>query len=148
MPDDVGFDVRDIIEAVDRAEVLVIRFEFTSLRLLIDLRPNGDDPPVLMLAPQASAIEERFRSVREARPQLPVPDRILSFQWPRHAALMESAGVWPHIVSRLRESGPPSIQARSDEIWSRLLAAERRTAVEAVRGSEAFRTIWARPSTD
>src|SRR5438067_2163361 len=83
--DDLGFDLAPILNAIDTADVLIVRFPFFDKRLLIDVRPSEVDPPAVQLVAQASGIEERFRSVKQARPRLPVPERIVSFQWPRHA---------------------------------------------------------------
>src|SRR5687768_18531281 len=116
-----GIDIDVILNAVDTAEVLVVRFPFIDKRLLVDLRVDAIDPPVITLVSQASGIEERFRSVRQARPRLPLPDRIISFHWPRHAELLQTTGVWEHIVRRFKDSGHQGIERRCDEAWRAML---------------------------
>ena len=143
---DLGFDLDVILNAIDTAEVMIVRFPFIAKRLLIDARGDGGDPPVIALVPQASGIEERFRSVKQARQNLPVPDRIISFQWPRHAGLLEPAGVWQRVVARLIATGHPDVKRRCDEVWHALLAEERREVMVAIRGGDRYETVWERAS--
>ena len=142
--DDLGFELDTILHAVDTAEVLIVRFPFFEKRLLIDLRSTEADPPLITLVPQASGIEERFRSVKLARPRLPVPERIVSFQWPRHVAVLQSAGVWQRIVQRLSASGHPGAEGRCEEALQQMLTEERREAMRAIRGADRYETLWER----
>ncbi|MGH9323490.1 MAG: hypothetical protein ACRD3V_26845 [Vicinamibacteria bacterium] len=142
--DDLGFELEPILLAIDIAEVLVVRFAFFESRLLVDARTAEGDPPIITLVPQAAAIEERFRSVKRARPRLPLPDRILSFQWPRHAQVMASAGVWTRIVQRLRDSGHSGMEQRCNQVWNEIQLEERREMMRAIRGGERYDTLWER----
>jgi hypothetical protein len=144
--DDLGFEIDPILTAIDTADVLIVRFPFFEKRLLVDARTADDDPPVITLVPQASGIEERFRSVKQARPRLPVPDRIQSFQWPRHVDVMAACGVWQRIVQRLVGSGHPGVQHRCDAAWQEMKLEEKREVLRAIRGDERYDTIWERPA--
>ena len=141
--EDLGFDLDVILQAVDTAEVLIVRFPFITKRLLVDARTDNADPPVIALVPHASGIEERFRGVKQARPRLPIPDRIVSFQWPRHAELLRDAGVWQRIVRRVVETGYPQAERSCEAAWRELLAEERREVIAAIRGHERYETLWA-----
>jgi hypothetical protein len=142
--EEFGIDLDVILNAVDTADVLVVRFPFIDKRLLVDLRADATDPPVIALVAQASGIEERFRSVRQARPRLPVPERIISFHWPRHAELLQSAGVWERIVRRFKASGHRGGEKRCEEVWQAMQAEERREVMTAIRGSDRYQTLWER----
>ena len=142
--EDLGFDLGPLFNAIDTADVLIVRFPFFEKRLLVDLRPSERDAPVIRLLPQASGIEERFRSVKEARPRLPVPERITSFHWPRHVEALRAAGVWQRLVERLEASGQREAVRRSEEAWQEMLSEERREAMRAIRGGERYETLWER----
>lgn len=142
--DGAGFDLTEVINAIDSAEVLVIRFDYMRPRLLADFRISEIDPPVCTLVPQASAIEERFRSVKRARPRMPLPDRIISFHWPRHAQALRDAGLWTRMVDRLASSGERGIAERCESVWREILRAERQFVVEAIKGGESYQTLWER----
>ncbi|MGH2602543.1 MAG: hypothetical protein ACRDJ9_24555 [Dehalococcoidia bacterium] len=144
MADDLGFDLETILRAVDTADVLVVRFPFFDKRLLIDFRSVDGDPPVIALVPQASGIEDRFRSVKQARPRLPVPERIISFHWPRHAEVMLAAGVWQRIVHRLVRGGQSGLDRRCKAVWDEMRLEERRESMRAIRGGERYETLWQR----
>lgn len=144
--DDLGFEIDPILHAIDTADVLIVRFPFFEQRLLVDTRSVEGDPPVIALVPQASAIEERFRSVKRARPRQPVPDRIISFQWPRHINVMAACGVWQRIVRRLVDSGHRGLAQRCEEAWQEMQAAERAEVMRAIRGSDRYDTLWERPA--
>src|SRR5215207_3408139 len=142
--DDLGFDLSPILNAVESADVLIVRFPYFDKRLLIDVRRSELDPPVIQLVPQASGIEERFRSVKQARPRLPVPERIVSFQWPRHAETMAAAGVWQRIVERVVAAGGSGAARRCEETLEQMRAEERREQMRAIRGGERYETLWER----
>jgi hypothetical protein len=143
-PDESGINLDVIFNAVDTADVLIVRFPFIASRLLVDARSEPDDPPVIGILPQASGIEERFRTVREARPRLPVPERIISFHWPRRAAFLESSGVWARIVTRITAGGHAKMEERCRAAWEALLREERREEAAALRGGQRYETIWER----
>jgi hypothetical protein len=142
--DDLGFDLSPILSAIDSADVLIVRFPYFDKRLLIDVRPSELDPPVVQLVPQASGIEGRFRSVKEARPRLPVPERIVSFQWPRHADVLAASGVWQRIVDRFVAAGGRGAARRCEETLEQMRAEERRELMRAIRGGERYETLWER----
>src|SRR5438105_1267438 len=98
MSSDFGIDLDEIYQVIETAEVVIIRFQMpVDRRLLIDARSADGDPPVVRLVPRASSVEERFRSLKQLRPRLPLPDKIMSFQWPRHVRVLEEAGVWSRV---------------------------------------------------
>lgn len=140
--DALGFDLTPILQAIDTADVLIVRFHYFDKRLLADMRVSDIDRPVVTLLAPASGIEERFRGVKQARPRLPLPERIISFQWPRHAAVMEAAGVWQRLVERARASGGDDAERRCAEAMHAMLAEERRETMRAIRGGERYETIW------
>lgn len=145
MSKDFGLDLDEIFHVVDTAEVLIIRFQMpVDKRLLVDTRSTEIDPPLVTLVSRASSVEERFRNLKQLRPRLPLPDKILSFQWPRHVAALAECGVWERIVRRLEDSGHAGVRAMCDAVWRELVAAERREEIAAIRGGEGWHTLWQR----
>ena len=145
MSNDFGIELDEILRVIDTAEVMIIRFQMPSgQRLLIDTRGSDIDPPLARLVDRASSVEERFRDLKKLRPRLPLPDRILSFQWPRHVRMLAETGVWERIVHRLTESGSPTARRMCDDVWRQLLAAERAEEVAAILGGDGWQTLWER----
>ncbi|MEK7693128.1 MAG: hypothetical protein AAB349_02965 [Chloroflexota bacterium] len=137
-----GIDLDEVRRVIDAAEVLVVRFGVTDRRLLIDARTNDQFGPMIKVVPPAANAEERFRSLKVMRPRFRSPERILTFEWPRHARALAESGVWEHIARRLVALGWPETASQCDEAFSQLVEEERLVEVAAIRGSEGFQTLW------
>jgi len=141
---DFGIDLDEVRRVIDAAEVLVVRFSITDRRLLADTRTNDSDGPMVRVVPPVASGQERFKALREMRPTFPPPERIMTFQWPRHARALVEAGLWEHLVRRAVAIGGPDTAAECERAIHELIAAERQSEIEAIRGSEAFKTLWER----
>jgi hypothetical protein len=115
--DEYGLDLDEVIQVIDTAEVLVVRFQLIEKRLLIDARTGVSEGPLISLVPRVSSAEERFRSLKQMRPRLPLPDRIMSFQWPRSVEVMKASGIWEHIVQRVTEYGHGELAAVCERVY-------------------------------
>jgi hypothetical protein len=144
MEQDFGLDLEEAARAIDTAEVLIVRFKIIEPRLMVDSRARDGDGPMIRLVPRASSVEERFRNLKELRPAYPLPDRILSFEWPRHVQTIEAAGLWQKIEQRLESAGGSEAKAHAARVFRELLAAERREEVAAIRGGDGYQTLWER----
>lgn len=143
---DFGIDLDEVRRVIDGAEVLVIRFSVTDRRLLIDARSNEHAGPMIKVVPPAKSVEERFRAIKVLRPRFRVPERVVTFHWPRHARALGESGVWDHVVRRLEgcgpEGGPGDAARQCDEAYIQLLDEERKVELNAIRGAEGFQTVW------
>ena len=143
MSADCGIDLDEVRRVIDAAEVLVVRLSVTDRRLLVDARTNDDYGPMIKVVPRASSAEERFRSLKMMRPRFRVPERILTFQWPRHARAL--GGVRhlgaPGAAPRARSAGRTR-PAQCDEAYGELMREERQVEVAAISGGEGFQTKW------
>ena len=144
MENDFGLDLQEILKVIDTAEVLVVRFVIIERRLLVDARHNQDEGPLIKLVPRASSIEERFRHLKQVRPRFPLPERIMSFMWPRHIALLEASGVWQRIVDRLGAPGHAGIAEECAAAYRELLTEERAQVMAAIRGDSGYQSLWER----
>jgi hypothetical protein len=144
MENEFGLDLEDIFKVIDSAEIILVRFQIIEQRLLVDARRNSTEGAFICLVPRAGSSEERFRSLKRLRPRFPVPDRIMSFQWPRQVRSLRASGVWDRICSRLGDGGPDADGARCDEIFAELEKLERDETFAAIRGGEGYETVWER----
>ena len=142
MKSDFGIDLDEVRRVIDAADVLVIRFSITSRRLLIDARTSADEGPMIKAVPAASSAEERFRSLKVLRPRFRVPDRIMTFHWPRHCRAMIESGVWDHLARKLVAGGRGDTAGQCDAALAEVIEEERLVEVAALRGGEGFQTIW------
>jgi hypothetical protein len=137
-----GIDLDEVRRVIDAAEVLVVRFAITDRRLLIDSRTTDEFGPLIKVVPPAANAEERFRSLKVMRPRFRSPERILKFEWPRHACSLAEAGLWDHMARRLVTLGWPETASQCDEAYTQLVEEERLVEVAAIRGGEGFQTLW------
>jgi hypothetical protein len=137
-----GIDLDEVRRVIDAAEVLVVRFAITDRRLLVDTRTNEQCGPLIGVVPPAANAQERFRSLKVMRPRFRSPERILTFEWPRHARALAEAGLWDHLARRLVALGWPDTAAHCDKAYGELVEAERATELAAIVGGEGFQTLW------
>ncbi len=145
MESEFGLDLQEVRNVIDTADVVIVRFRILESRLLIDARSNGGDGPLIQLVPRAQSVEERFHSLKELRPHFPLPDKIMSFEWPKHIATLRDSGVWQHVEERLGNAGGGAARERARGVLTELLAAERREEIAAIRGGDGYQTLWQRP---
>ncbi len=141
MNDDYGLDLAEIRELIDTADVFVARFALVEKRLLVDMRTNQLDGPLIQLVPRVQSMEERVESLRQLRPRFELPDKLMSFWWPRHIEALETSGVWRHLTERLATSGDERAVVRSRQVYGELLAEERCEVVRAIRG-DGYKSLW------
>ena len=145
--DDYGLDIDEVTRVIDSAEVLVVRFAELAIldkRLLIDTRMNEKDGPLIAVVPRAQSVEDRFKSLKKLRPRFPLPERIMSFMWPRHIETLKSAGVWEKIESRLISLGGEPLSEKCAEVYKDLAHQERLEVLSAIRGGEGYQSLWER----
>jgi hypothetical protein len=142
--DDYGLDREEIMRVIDTAEVLVIRFAILDKRLLIDARTSQEEGPLISVVSKAGSVEERFRSLKKLRPRFTLPDKIMSFMWPRHVETFRNSGLWDHIVQRLVSLGGEEMATYCENSYKELEQQERVEVVAAIRGGESYQSLWER----
>ena len=142
--DEFGMDLDEVMEVIDTAEVLVLRFAILDKRLLIDARHDEVDGPLVKLVPKTSSVEERFRSLREMRSRFPLPEKIVSFSWPRQVETFRLAGLWARIVDRLIASGHAGVKEQCEAVFGELVNEEKAEVMAAIRGGPSYQSLWQR----
>ncbi|MCJ7510454.1 MAG: hypothetical protein MUP14_06175 [Dehalococcoidia bacterium] len=142
--DEYGMDLDEVMEVIDTADVLVIRFAILDKRLLIDARHDEVDGPLVKLVLKTSSVEERFRSLKELRPRFPLPEKIVSFSWPRQVETFRLAGLWSHIVDRLIASGHAGVKEQCEAVFGELVDEEKAEVITAIRGGPSYQSLWQR----
>jgi hypothetical protein len=143
--DDYGLDMNEVVKVIDNAEVLVVRFAIVDKRLLIDARTKDAEGPFIGVVPKAGSVEERFKALKKLRPRFPLPEKILSFLWPRHIETFRRSGLAERIQSRLVALGGEETAALCAQAFDDLEREEKAEVLSAIRGGEGYQTIWQRP---
>lgn len=144
MTDEFGVDLDEVLKVINDADVLVVRFHLIDKRLLVDFRRNEKTGPLVKVVPRAESVEDRFRSIKRLRPEFPVPEKVMSFQWPRSMPVLLTAGVWQHLVDRVSVAGNDDTTEECGRVMEELMALERREVFGAIRGADHYQTLWER----
>jgi hypothetical protein len=137
-----GIDLDDVRRLIDGADVIVVRFVVTDRRLLVDARTSENEGPMIRVVPRAGSVRERFRSLKMMRPRFRVPERIHTFDWPRHARALAEAGLWEHLERRLVALGGADAARQCAEAFAELVEDERNVELAAIHGGDTFHTKW------
>ena len=144
--DDYGLDIEEVTRVIDSADVLVVRFALLDKRLLVDSRTNEQEGPIITLVPKATSVEERFKSLKKLRPRFPLPEKIMSFMWPRHVETLRNSGLWDKIQQRLVSLGGEPMAESCSKVYDQLMKEEKHEVLEAVRGGPGYQSLWERAS--
>ena len=143
--DDFGLDIEEVTKVIESAHVLVVRFAIVDKRLLIDTRTNEQEGPFIGMVPKAGSIGERFKSLKRLRPRFPLPEKIMSFMWPRHMETFRKSGLWNRIEQRLVGLGGEKMVRCCNEVFDELIREEKLEILSAIRGGEGYQSLWERP---
>lgn len=144
MSDEFGVDLDEVFKVIDTADVLVVRFHLIDKRLLIDFRTKAGVLPLVKIVPRAESVEDRFRSIKRLRPEFPLPEKVMSFHWPRSMPVLLTSGVWQHLVDRVSSLGDDETTETCGRTMEELMSMERREVFGAIRGADHYETIWER----
>jgi len=144
MSDEFGVDLDEVLKVIDSADVLVVRFHLIDRRLLVDFRTTAGLLPLVKVVPRAESVEDRFRSIKKLRPELPLPEKVMSFHWPRSLAVLLASGVWQHVVDRVSSLGNDETTEACGRVMEELAVIERREVHGAIRGANHYQTLWER----
>ena len=141
-----SLDPRAIARAVRDADVIVLAFEFTADRLLIDLRddPRGHTPPIVEMVEPLAGVDERRIWLSARRPGLRPPEQFLFFVWPHSAGYLEASPLLPGAADRIRREQGVDVHEAIADVVQDLRGRERIDMLAAVRGGEGFETLWSR----
>jgi len=138
---DLGIDASEVLSVVNTAEVFVVMFQHFERRLLVDARTAGSEGPLIRVVNRVRNADERFRDLRRMRPRFPAPERIVAFRWPRSVRTLVACGIWQAIEDRIRSLGAAASTCQA--VLAELEFEQRQEELNAVRGDEPYRTIWA-----
>ena len=126
---------------IDVAEVIALYFPLLRKTLLMDMRMNDIDGPMIRVVPMANTPEERFQSLLKMRPRFGRPESITIIPWPKYVTTLAELGIWDHIVRRYADTGHAEVVRECERCYAELAKLEREEVVRAIRG-ENYETIW------
>jgi hypothetical protein len=130
-------------DVLRRADLLTIGFTTFPERLLVDVRSNTQAGPLVAVVAPVATVQERYAWLGQHRGMFGPPEAFSFFIWPHTVRMLVSRDVLAIMRDRLNAVSGESA-ADLDTVLRQLLAAEREAMRGAVRGSDAFQTLWER----
>ena len=141
MNGDFRVDMDEISRNIQRAEIVCLYFPLLRKTLVVDLRTDVEDPPIVRLMPMANSIEERVRSLRKLRPRFPQPEKVAILPWPKYVDSLVRLGIWDMLVERCASTGDRSSVKSCSDILDELRSLEQAEMAAVITG-EQYHTIW------
>lgn len=141
---DYRIDVSEVIRNIEAVDVIAMYFPLLRKTLLMDLRTNDVDGPMIRVVPMANTPEERFQSLMKMRPRFGKPDTITIIPWPKYVQSIADLGIWDRIVRRYADTGSAEVVRQCDRCFAELVKLEREEIGRAISG-ENYETIWGKP---
>lgn len=141
MDGEYSFDLGEIGDSVDSADVIGLYFPLVRKTLLVDFRSSDLDGPYMQVVPMANSVEERFRSLKKIRPRFPRPESITLIPWPKYTRSLKSLGVVDRLNARFARAGFTDLLQRLPGCIDELAAAEREELENAITGRQ-YQTMW------
>ena len=143
MDNDFAIDIDAILDAIDKADVITIRFLILPHRLLIDARHSEVEGPLVKVVPRARSLEERFKTIKQLRPSFRLPDKITAIWWPKRVEGLVVAGIWQRIVQRVSDADFPDAAQQCQQVLDDLIRQEVAEIGNAVTGT-GYQSLWQR----
>ena len=141
MNGDFRVDMDEISRNIQRAEIVCLYFPLLRKTLVVDLRTDVEDPPIVRLMPMANSIEERVRSLRKLRPRFPQPEKVAILPWPKYVDSLVRLGIWDMLVERCASTGDRSSVKSCSDVLDELRSLEQAELAAVITG-EQYHTIW------
>lgn len=145
MDSDSYFDIdrEALARSIATADHLLFRFATIESRLFVDFRAEGNADPGIHVLPPVKSLAKRVTSIRRARPELPLPERLYVVGVPARVRGLERIGAIEAIRNRLAQLDAFDQLTELDLAYEQLLAFEREEIRRAITG-EGYRTLWSR----
>ncbi len=143
MDSDFRVDINEVIKNLESADVVSFFFPLLRKTLLLDMRSDSVDGPLVRVVPMVDNIEERFRSLRRMRPRFARPESITVIPWPKYVGGLVRSGLWDRIVRRFADQGHADAVRACQEALDELFELERQELANAISG-EKYQSLWER----
>jgi hypothetical protein len=139
------WNVRTVLRNIHEAQVISLFFPHLARALIIDLRHDEAEGPLITTDSLVSGPQERIDSLRKLRPRFDLPDNITLAPWLGPVRTLETSGAISDVASRLEAIGHSTAKGDLDAAYRELLSRERGEVLALIRGDvERTRTLYQR----
>ena len=135
----LAVDFDQMALAVDDGDIVVVGFEMTSKRLVIDLRPDDHSPPLLEIADPVGGADERNAWLSERRPGVALPEKFVYFTWPHSIEMLGQSPLFERTHARIEREQGLDVAEEIGELIDRPLPARARRSPTGAYGRRGLR---------
>ena len=139
------WNVGAVLRNIREAEVISLFFPYLGRALIIDLRHDEAEGPVIAIDGIVSGPQERIDKLKVLRPRFNTPENLTLAPWIGSVRTLDSNGVLAEAAKRLRLIGYPAVQQQLEDAYRELLLLERCEALALIHGDVRLtRTLYQR----
>ena len=134
-------EIDEVTKLIDTADVFAVGFSAFDERLLVDVRSNDTETPLVQVVQPKNSAQERVRWLNRRRPSLGTPQTLSFVSWPHSPAFLVESGVWERIRSRVGSDADRDVETQCRLALQRLESLDRKAIVDLIIGEKAI-TLW------
>ena len=136
-----------VLSTIEEAEVLTIFFPNLMKALVVDVRHNLEEGPMVRVVNQVSSMEERMAIIEKMRPRMGRVRSIAGIPWTKSIRTLKENEVIDRLEVRLQAAGMNELEAvrACEEAFQQLRDVEYNQWVDLIKGqSPLYKTIWSK----
>ena len=142
------WNVRGVLRALHSAEVVTVFFRYLGRALVLDMRCDEQDAPLIAVDTLAGGTADRVARLKRLRPRFPAPEDVTLLGWHGSVRSFDRRGGLEEVAARLRRLGYASAIGRLQQAYEELLRLEREEARSLIQGNvERTQTLYQRPAS-
>lgn len=139
------WNVRSVLRNMHEAQVISLFFPYLGRALIVDLRFDEAEGPLITTAGLVSGPEERLDSLRKLRPRFEMPSNITLAPWLGPVRSLKTSGALADLSTRLERIGRGDAQAQLHRAYGELQQLERSEILALIRGDvDRTKTLYQR----
>jgi hypothetical protein len=139
------WNVKSVLRNMHEAQVISLFFPYLGKALIVDLRCDEVEGPLITIEGLVSGPEERLESLRKLRPRFELPANVTLAPWLGSVRTLDSSGAIADLTARLERLGHAPLRADLERAYAELLGIEYGEVLALIRGDvQRTRTLFQR----
>jgi hypothetical protein len=139
------WNVRTVLRNMHEAQVISLYFPYLGRALIIDLRCDEAEGPLITTDGLVSGPQERLENLRHLRPRFDMPNNFTLSPWLGPVRTLETSGALADVAARLQRLGRPEAEDDLRDAYETLRKLERGEILALIRGDvQLTRTLYQR----
>ncbi len=137
--------ITQVLSTIEEAEVLTIFFPNLAKALIVDVRRNFEEGPMVRVVNQVNSMEERMSNIEKMRPGLGRVRSIAGIPWTKSVRTLKENEVVDRLQARLINAGLHHDEAIElcEDAFRRLKEVEYAQWVDLIKGQNPlYKVIW------